>query len=83
MKKSILDDTVDLEFRKLAMREEDLNDTALDLFDIMASKRSIIDKTARKTFKIMDDAGGPNKSEQSSFDVDPVSARMPTDRGHK
>jgi hypothetical protein len=35
IKKGYMEDTVDLEFRKLALRDETLNDTALDLFDIL------------------------------------------------
>jgi hypothetical protein len=38
VKKYKLDDTVDMEFRLLAMKEEDMNDTALDLYDILHYK---------------------------------------------
>jgi hypothetical protein len=86
-----MDDSVDMEFRKLAMKEEDLNDTAMDICDILQSnsksqrsKVATADKTARKTFKIMDDSGNPMsaRSEDSSFEIAPLSA-LPTDRGHK
>ena len=30
-----MDDSVDMEFRKLALKEDDLNDTAMDICDIL------------------------------------------------
>lgn len=52
IKKGYMDDSVDLEFRRLAMKEEDLNDTAMDLCDILgsSSKRSK-QGTADRTMK--------------------------------
>jgi hypothetical protein len=35
IKRNYLDDSVDMEFRRLAMQEDDLNDTALDFYDIL------------------------------------------------
>ena len=85
-----MDDSVDLEFRKLALKEDDLNDTAMDICDILQSnsKRSKVataDKTARKTFKIMDNSGQRRSShsgDESSFEIAPLS-NMPTDRGQQ
>jgi hypothetical protein len=34
-KQGFIDDSVDMEFRRIAMQEDDLNDTALDLYDIL------------------------------------------------
>ena len=91
LKRGYMDDSVDMEFRKLALKEEDLNDTAMDLCDILQSnsKRSKVataDKTARKTFKIMDDSGNPrsaqSEDEDSSLEIAPLS-NMPTDRGQQ
>ena len=94
VKKGYLDDSVDLEFRKLAMKEEDLNDTAMDICDILGSnsKRGTADRTLKssrkattntKMFKIMDDSGNtPQGDDDSSMEIIPLTSQ-PTDRGHK
>ena len=95
IKKGYMDDSVDLEFRKLALKEEDLNDTAMDLCDILGSnsKRGTADRTVKyshrkvtntKMFKIMDDSGNARSpdGEDSSMEIIPLTS-LPTDRGHK
>ena len=90
-----MDDSVDLEFRKLAMKEEDLNDTAMDICDILGSnsKRGTADRTLKyssrkattntKMFKIMDDSKNtPEGDDESSMEIIPLTS-LPTDRGHK
>jgi hypothetical protein len=96
VKKGYLDDSVDLEFRKLAMKEEDLNDTAMDICDILGSnsKRGTADKTLKhssrkgtttKMYRLIDDSGNacsPDNGDESSMEIIPLTS-LPTDRGHK
>lgn len=80
-----LEDTIDIEFRKIALGSpDDLNNTELDLYEIMQaqsnSKREYTaERTARKTFKIMNDSAGVVSS---SFHEEQASA-LNTDREEK